>query len=50
MLFAGHAISLIVLSLTLYHQIQLMAGASVARRFAARGLAGTEQRANLQFT
>jgi sodium/bile acid cotransporter 7 len=49
-LFAGHAISLIVLPLMLFHQIQLMVGASLARRFAARGLAQTEQRANLQFT
>ena len=49
-LFAGHAISLIVLPLMLFHQIQLMAGASIARRFAARGLAAEEQRANLQFT
>jgi sodium/bile acid cotransporter 7 len=49
-LFAGHAISLIVLPLMLFHQIQLMAGASLARRFAARGLAGAERRANLQFT
>ena len=49
-LFAGHAVSLIVLPLMLFHQIQLMAGASIARRFAARGLAAAERRANLQFT
>ncbi|HEY4456457.1 MAG TPA: bile acid:sodium symporter family protein [Pseudonocardiaceae bacterium] len=49
-LFAGHAISLIVLPLMLFHQIQLMVGASLARRFAARALAGAEQRANLQLT
>lgn len=49
-LFAGHAISLIVLPLMLFHQIQLMAGASIARRLAARALAAADQRANLQFT
>jgi sodium/bile acid cotransporter 7 len=49
-LFAGHDIGLIVLPLMLFHQIQLMVGASLARRFAARGLARTERRASLQFT
>jgi sodium/bile acid cotransporter 7 len=49
-LFAGHDIGLIVLPLMLFHQIQLMVGASLARRFAARNLAATERRANLQFT
>lgn len=49
-LFAGHDIGLIVLPLMLFHQIQLMVGASLARRFAARNLAATQRRANLQFT
>jgi len=35
-LFAGQAVSLIVLPLMLFHQIQLMACAAIARRYAAR--------------
>ena len=35
-LFAGQAISLIVLPLMLFHQIQLMACAALAQRYAAR--------------
>ncbi len=35
-LFAGQAVSLIVLPLMLFHQIQLMVCASLARRYAAR--------------
>ena len=49
-LFAGHDIGLIVLPLMLFHQIQLMAGASLARRLGRAGLAAPNQRANLQFT
>ena len=49
-LFAGHSIGLIVLPLMLFHQIQLMVGANLARRFAARSLAAAGPRANLQFT
>jgi sodium/bile acid cotransporter 7 len=36
-LFAGQAIGVIVLPLMLFHQIQLMACAALARRYAARG-------------
>ena len=35
-LFAGHAVSLIVLPLMLFHQAQLMACAAIARRYAQR--------------
>jgi len=35
-LFAGQAVSLIVLPLMLFHQIQLMVCASLARRYARR--------------
>jgi sodium/bile acid cotransporter 7 len=35
-LFAGHAVGLIVLPLMLFHQIQLMTCAALARRYAAR--------------
>jgi sodium/bile acid cotransporter 7 len=35
-LFAGQAIGVIVLPLMLFHQIQLMACAALARRYAAR--------------
>ena len=49
-LFAGHSIGLIVLPLMLFHQIQLMVGANLARRCAARSLAAAGPRANLQFT
>jgi sodium/bile acid cotransporter 7 len=40
-LFAGQSLGLIVLPLMLFHQIQLMACAALARRFAARPEAGT---------
>ncbi|HEV3362301.1 MAG TPA: bile acid:sodium symporter family protein [Pseudonocardiaceae bacterium] len=49
-LFAGHAVSLIVLPLMLFHQIQLMAGAGLARRLSRSGLAATTPRTNLQLT
>ena len=49
-LFAGHAVSLIVLPLMLFHQIQLMAGAGLARRLSRAGLAGPTRRTNLQLT
>ncbi len=35
-LFAGQAVSLIVLPLMLFHQMQLMACAALARRYAQR--------------
>jgi sodium/bile acid cotransporter 7 len=35
-LFAGHTVGLIVLPLMLFHQIQLIACAALARRYAAR--------------
>jgi len=38
-LFAGQAIGVIVLPLMLFHQIQLMACAALARRYAARSQA-----------
>ena len=38
-LFAGQAVSLVVLPLMLFHQIQLFACAAIARRYAARGAA-----------
>jgi len=40
-LFAGQAVSLIVLPLMLFHQIQLMVCASLARRYARRALAAS---------
>jgi sodium/bile acid cotransporter 7 len=49
-LFAGHAVSLIVLPLMLFHQIQLMVGAGLARRLSRTGLAGSTRRTNLQLT
>jgi sodium/bile acid cotransporter 7 len=49
-LFAGHDIGLIVLPLMLFHQIQLMAGASLARRLGRAGLAARTRRASLQLT
>jgi sodium/bile acid cotransporter 7 len=41
LLFAGH-VGLVVIPLMLFHQIQLMVCASVARRYAARGVTGSE--------
>jgi solute carrier family 10 (sodium/bile acid cotransporter), member 7 len=46
-LFAGHDIGLIVLPLMLFHQIQLMACAAIARRYAAR--ASTESAESIKF-
>ena len=42
-LFAGQAVGVIVLPLMLFHQIQLMACAALARRYAARGAAAAGQ-------
>ena len=49
-LFAGHAVSLIVLPLMLFHQIQLMVGAGLARRLSRSGLAAQTRRTSLQLT
>jgi len=49
LLFAGH-VGLVVIPLMLFHQIQLMVCASLARRYAARRVAVTERLAALPAT
>jgi solute carrier family 10 (sodium/bile acid cotransporter), member 7 len=49
LLFAGH-VGLVVIPLMLFHQIQLMVCASLARRYAARGIAATERHTGLSAT
>jgi sodium/bile acid cotransporter 7 len=49
LLFAGH-VGLVVIPLMLFHQIQLMVCASLARRYAARRIAATESLAALPAT
>jgi sodium/bile acid cotransporter 7 len=49
LLFAGH-VGLVVIPLMLFHQMQLMVCASLARRYAARGIAATERQAGLSVT
>jgi sodium/bile acid cotransporter 7 len=49
LLFAGH-VGLVVIPLMLFHQIQLMVCASLARRYAARPVTTTERHAGLPAT
>jgi solute carrier family 10 (sodium/bile acid cotransporter), member 7 len=49
LLFAGH-VGLVVIPLMLFHQIQLMVCASLARRYAARPVTATERHAGLPAT